>query len=549
MVIGTFGPTTAWNGKTIIFENESFILEGHGTITAQDVVAYAVTGHLTWADEGLRQWVETTAAREQKAAQPEAEMDSDAQLSTENTAAEGEATERPALTSVVDAPAEGPAAESAVIVASSESPASTLPDTKRRKAMRVLTTILAVLALLATAGEVLGNTGSSSPAYADPVLDFSFAALVALVAVAILAYRLGMHPRALIWLKVAATGLLAASGGVYASGAAMDASLLSGMAGRLGLPALATWIAVWTVPASLAVVTILIHDRAPRPSVASPNGIAWRLRWPHWMWVPCVLLIGLGPISLASVLLSGTAAAYLVVWSARRCLTGDGARLRWPGRGWPAAAGIIGVLLAIPVLTGVVGQQGGINAQLQKGSTQSSIAASEAPADSGWVAYASNPSGFAFKYPSGLFTEVSDSASLQPIRDMAPGATVCAFQSTDQRYVFAVAARREATTKQMRNAGRAMYEYVATEMAKPLRRQTVGATDVTARSGRLGGSNGTLITYTKAGAATGEPTAFTWYHLYGRGLIVDVFATRPLAGSSTNADNVSRMLRSFRMSD
>ena len=40
MVIATFGPTTAWHGKTITYENQQFTLEGHGAITAQDVVAY-----------------------------------------------------------------------------------------------------------------------------------------------------------------------------------------------------------------------------------------------------------------------------------------------------------------------------------------------------------------------------------------------------------------------------------------------------------------------------------------------------------------------------
>jgi hypothetical protein len=34
MLVATFGPTTEWVGKTISFENERFLLEGHGAISA-----------------------------------------------------------------------------------------------------------------------------------------------------------------------------------------------------------------------------------------------------------------------------------------------------------------------------------------------------------------------------------------------------------------------------------------------------------------------------------------------------------------------------------
>ena len=491
----------------------------------------------------------TTAAVEQKAAHPDAEASIDTELSTKNTEGEEGATEHPAQPFTVHAPGERPPAESSVVATSSEPGPAALPDSKGRKIMRVLTTVLAVLGLLATAGDVLGNTGSSSPAYADLVLDFTVAAVVALLAVAILAYRLGKYPPTLIWLKVATTGLLAASGGVYAAGAAMDPSRLSGMTGRLGLSALATWIAVWTVPAALAAVTIVIHDRAPQRSVESPHGGAWRLRWPHWMWIPCVILLGLGPASLASVLLSGTVGAYLLVWSARRCLRDDGTRLRWPGRGGPAVAGIIGVLLAVSVFAVVMGQQARIEEGLQQGPAQSVVGADETNADGGWVAYDASQGGFAFRYPSGLLSEVSDADSLEPIRDMFPGATVRAFVSSDQRYLFAVAARREATTKQMRNAGRARYESVAEEMVKMLKPQVASATGMTGQSGRLAGLNGTLITYTEIGEATGEPVAISWHHLYGRGLILDVFTSRPATDSSANADSVPRILKSFRVTD
>ena len=57
MLIATFGPGTSWAGKTISFENEQFVLEGHGPITAADVMEYDRQGQLVWASEGMRAWV------------------------------------------------------------------------------------------------------------------------------------------------------------------------------------------------------------------------------------------------------------------------------------------------------------------------------------------------------------------------------------------------------------------------------------------------------------------------------------------------------------
>lgn len=57
MLIATFGPTTAWRGKTITFDNGQFTLEGHGAITAGGVMEYDKQGHLQWANDGTRAWV------------------------------------------------------------------------------------------------------------------------------------------------------------------------------------------------------------------------------------------------------------------------------------------------------------------------------------------------------------------------------------------------------------------------------------------------------------------------------------------------------------
>lgn len=50
MLIATFGPSTGWIGKTITYEDEQFVLEGHGPITAADVIEYERQGHLEFAE-------------------------------------------------------------------------------------------------------------------------------------------------------------------------------------------------------------------------------------------------------------------------------------------------------------------------------------------------------------------------------------------------------------------------------------------------------------------------------------------------------------------
>ena len=57
MLIATFGPSTGWAGKTITREGEAFILEGHGPISAADVMEYDRQGHLVWANDGTRAWL------------------------------------------------------------------------------------------------------------------------------------------------------------------------------------------------------------------------------------------------------------------------------------------------------------------------------------------------------------------------------------------------------------------------------------------------------------------------------------------------------------
>jgi hypothetical protein len=62
MLIATFGPTTAWQGKRITWADGAFQLEGEGAVTAADVMEYDRQGHLVWVDDGTRAWVGSKAA-------------------------------------------------------------------------------------------------------------------------------------------------------------------------------------------------------------------------------------------------------------------------------------------------------------------------------------------------------------------------------------------------------------------------------------------------------------------------------------------------------
>ena len=61
MIIATFGASTAWQGKSITFDDGRFMLEDLGQIQPQAVVEYDRQGHLQWAYDGLREWVYQTA--------------------------------------------------------------------------------------------------------------------------------------------------------------------------------------------------------------------------------------------------------------------------------------------------------------------------------------------------------------------------------------------------------------------------------------------------------------------------------------------------------
>jgi hypothetical protein len=70
MLVATFNATTGWAGKTITHDAGVFSLEGHGPITAADVMAYDRQGFLSWTNAGTRAWVGSKAGVRPSTAPP-----------------------------------------------------------------------------------------------------------------------------------------------------------------------------------------------------------------------------------------------------------------------------------------------------------------------------------------------------------------------------------------------------------------------------------------------------------------------------------------------
>lgn len=55
--IATFGPTTGWHGKRIVYDAGSILIEGVGPVSARDVLSYEQQGQIDWASLGMRDWI------------------------------------------------------------------------------------------------------------------------------------------------------------------------------------------------------------------------------------------------------------------------------------------------------------------------------------------------------------------------------------------------------------------------------------------------------------------------------------------------------------
>jgi hypothetical protein len=55
--IATFGPTTGWHGKRIVYDAGSIVIEGVGPVSAPGVLSYEAQGQIEWASPAMRDWI------------------------------------------------------------------------------------------------------------------------------------------------------------------------------------------------------------------------------------------------------------------------------------------------------------------------------------------------------------------------------------------------------------------------------------------------------------------------------------------------------------
>jgi hypothetical protein len=72
MLVATFNATTGWAGRQITWQDERIVLDGHGVITAADLMEYDRQGHLDWPSEEMRSWAAARQSWEQALATPAA---------------------------------------------------------------------------------------------------------------------------------------------------------------------------------------------------------------------------------------------------------------------------------------------------------------------------------------------------------------------------------------------------------------------------------------------------------------------------------------------
>lgn len=55
--VATFGPTTGWHGKRIVYDAGSIVIEGVGPVSASGVLSYEAQGQIEWASPAMRDWL------------------------------------------------------------------------------------------------------------------------------------------------------------------------------------------------------------------------------------------------------------------------------------------------------------------------------------------------------------------------------------------------------------------------------------------------------------------------------------------------------------
>ena len=56
-MIATFGPTTGWHGRRIIYDAGRIVIEGVGSVSAPGVLSYEEQGQIEWASPAMRDWL------------------------------------------------------------------------------------------------------------------------------------------------------------------------------------------------------------------------------------------------------------------------------------------------------------------------------------------------------------------------------------------------------------------------------------------------------------------------------------------------------------
>jgi hypothetical protein len=60
--VATFGPSTGWHGKRIVYDCGSILIEGVGPVSAPGVLSYEQQGQIEWASPAMREWIVGVAA-------------------------------------------------------------------------------------------------------------------------------------------------------------------------------------------------------------------------------------------------------------------------------------------------------------------------------------------------------------------------------------------------------------------------------------------------------------------------------------------------------
>ena len=60
--IATFGLSTGWHGKRIVYDAGTILIEGVGPVSAPGVLSYEQQGQIEWASPAMRDWIVGVAA-------------------------------------------------------------------------------------------------------------------------------------------------------------------------------------------------------------------------------------------------------------------------------------------------------------------------------------------------------------------------------------------------------------------------------------------------------------------------------------------------------